>query len=142
MNDNLEYMENSAPEDEEYSVLSHGKRQLYKRAVMRLFVDERRVRPPFGFSSEVKTPKGKRNLYRVEITAMNDETMRDLISGLENARRRKSEVVAEHEVDGTKARYRIVRTSSVQNGTSTLHSQLLEGAPVIFDAHGRRVSSH
>ena len=106
---------------------------------MRLFVDGRRVAVPSGFGGEAKTPKGARPLYRVQVDASDEEGLRDLFDGLEEAKRRKQGVTVEHEIDGVTARYRVVRTSGGNRGYGTLHGELIEGEPVMFDGHGRRV---
>ncbi len=136
----LEYIDGSiAPGDEPYRSSGYGNNKLYERAVMRLFVDGRRVVVPSGFRGEVKPPKGARPLYRVRVDASDGEGLRDLFDALGEVERRKRSITVEHEVDGAKARYRVVRPSGGDQGHGTLHGELVEGAPVMFDGHGRRV---
>ncbi len=138
----LEYVDDPVnPGDEPYRFSGHGDRKLYERAVLRLFVDGRRVVVPSGFGGEVKTPKGVRPLYRVQVDASDEEGLRDLFAGLEEAKRRKQGVTVEHEIDGVKATYRVVRTSGGGQGHGTLHGELVEGEPLMFDGHGRRVEA-
>lgn len=138
----LEYVEDGVDHGEEqYRSSGRGGRKLYERSVMRLFVEGRRVVVPSGFGGEAKTPKGARPLYRVEVDASDDEGLRDLFDGLEEAKRRKQGVTVEHEIDGLKATYRVVHTSGGGQGHGTLHGELIEGEPVMFDGHGRRVEA-
>ncbi len=136
----LEYVDDTVnPDEEPYRSSHHGNRKLYERAVMQLFVDGRRVVVPSGFGGEVKPPKGARALYTVRVDASDGVGLRDLFYGLEEVKRRKKSITVEHEVDGAKARYRVVRTSGGGQGHGTLHDELIEGEPVMFDGHGRRV---
>ncbi len=140
MHDELQYVDDPVnPGDEPYRSSYHGRKKLYERGVMRLFVDGRRVDVPSGFGGEAKTPKGARPLYRVEVDASDEEGLCDLLDGLEAVKRRKKSITVEHEVDGAKALYRVVRTSGGSGGHGTLHGELMEGEPVVFDGHGRRV---
>lgn len=140
MRDELEYVDDPVdPEEEPYRSSGSGSKKLYERSVMRLFVDGRRVAVPSGFGGDVKIPKGARPLYRVQVDADNEEGLRDLFHGLEEVKRQKKSITVEHEVDGTKARYRVVRISGGSGGHGTLHCELVEGEPVMFDGHGRRV---
>ena len=108
---------------------------------MRLFVDGRRVAFPSGFGGEVKLPKGARALYRVQVDAIDEEGLRDLFRGLEEVKRRKKSITIEHEVDGVKARYRVVRTSGGDQRHGTLQGDLVEGEPLMFDGRGRRIEA-
>lgn len=136
----LEHVEDGVdPVEEQYRSSGRGGRKLYERSVMRLFVDGRRVVVPSGFGGEAKTPKGARPLYRVEVDASDEEGLRNLFAALERVELRKRSVTVEHEVDGVKATYRVVRTSGGGQGHGTLHGELVEGEPVMFDGHGRRV---
>jgi hypothetical protein len=136
----LEYVDGPVDPDEElYRSFHHGNKKLYERAVMRLFVDGRRVAVPSGFGGEVKPPKGARPLYRVQVDAIDEEGLRDLFYGLQEVKSRKKSITVEHEVDGVRARYRVVRTSGGDQGHGTLHGELVEGEPVMLDGHGRRV---
>ncbi len=140
--DELEYVDEPVnPDEEPYRSSGYGNKKLYERAVMRMFVDGRRVVVPSGFGGEVKPPKGTRPLYRVQVDASDEEGLRDLFYKLAEVKRRKKSITVEHEVDGVKARYRVVRTSGGGQGHGTLHGELVEGEPVMFDGHGRRVEA-
>ncbi len=89
----------------------------------------------------MKTPKGARPLYRVQVDASDEEGLRDLFDGLEEVKRRKKSITVEHEVDGVKATYRVTRISGGGQGHGTLHCELAEGEPLMFDGHGRRVEA-
>lgn len=142
MRDELEYVDEPVtPEQEPYRSSYHGKRRLYERSVMRLYVDGRRVAVPSGFGGDVKTPKGARPLYRVQVDAHDEEGLRDLFYGLGDVKRQKKSITVEHEVDGTMARYWVVRMSGGNQGHGTLHCELVEGEPVVFDGHGRRIEA-
>lgn len=72
---------------------------------------------PGGFGGDVKTPKGARLLYRLQVDADDKEGLRDLFSALEGLELRKRSITVEHGVDGAKACYRVVRTSGGSGGT-------------------------
>ncbi len=119
----LEYVDDpAAPGDEPYRSSGYGNEKLYERAVMRLFVDGRRVVVPSAFGGEVKPPKGARPLYRVQVDASDEERLRDLFYGLEEVKRRTKSITVEHEVDGVRARYRVARASGGVQGHGTLRA--------------------
>ncbi len=140
MRDELEYVDDPVePEEEPYRSSGRGSRKLYERSVMRLFVDGRLVAVPDGFGGDVKTPKGVRLPYRVQVDADDEEGLRNLFAALEGIELRDRNVTVEHEVDGAKASYRVVRMSGGSGGHGSLHGELVEGEPVVFDGYGRRV---
>lgn len=117
MRDELEYVDEPVnPEQEPYRSSYHGKRRLYEWSVMRLYADGRRVVVPSGFGGGATTPKGARPLCRVEVDASDEEGLRDLFSVLEGIELRNRKVNVEHEVDGAKASYRVVRISGGGGG--------------------------
>lgn len=78
MYDELEYIEDFVnPDGELFRSSYHGNKKPCERAVMRLFVDGRRVVVPSGFGGEVKTPKDARSLYRVQADASDGAGLRD-----------------------------------------------------------------
>ncbi len=48
-----------------------------------------------GFGGDVKTPKGARPLYRVQVDASDEEGLRELFDGLEEVKRRKKSITVE-----------------------------------------------
>jgi len=75
------------------------------------------------------------------VDASDEEGLRHLFSALEGIELRRKSVTSEHEVDGAKASFRVGRMLGGNRGKGTLHCELAEGEPVVFDGHGRRVQA-
>ncbi len=132
----LRYLDDAerANADAKYWSEAYGSKVLYERARARVFVDGRRVETPYGFRVGVKAPRGKRQRFPVEVEAISEDALRDLLlHALEGERRKGREVTVEHEVDGTVALYRVRGENA-----AGFACELVSGEPRIF-RQGKRV---
>jgi hypothetical protein len=96
-------------------------------------VDGRRVETPYGFRVGVKALCGKKQRFPVEVEAISEDALRDLLYALEGKRRKGREVTVGHEVDGTVALYRVRGENA-----AGFACELVSGEPTIF-RQGKRV---